>query len=159
MADPDPIAPFDATVAGVRSLVPKRPIGDNTKPSTTDVASYLVDGTDAVAGLAWHAIDPLDNVTVSDDDGKTDRQRAIDHARSVVHLYGGAMAEDAAYPEQSGRQSTGHGGVLWTRYRHQLDALLVSLGLAPIDAEGPRRHGDMIGHGPEEPLLRRDVRW
>jgi hypothetical protein len=103
------MADYAATIEGVRALLPHRAIGPGSKPSEGQVNRFLEAGSRWVTARAGVL---------------TAGTPAYNHARTIVELRAAAMAEDAAFPERSGRAGSGYGEVLWERANEALEELL-----------------------------------
>lgn len=133
---------YGATIDGVKAHLPHRRIEDNTRPSTDDVQRYLETTT------RWVTM----RVGVL-----AEGTPGFDHARGAAEIGAAAMAEDASFPERSGRAASSYGEVLWARFQEAIDELLESLGLTGEGGGGPAVAGERPAFNFPDPAWRRSV--
>lgn len=132
---------YGASVEGVRALLPHRGISETTKPSDQQVERFLEAASRWVTARAG-ALDPASALYA--------------HARTATELRAAAMAEDAAYPERSGRAGSGYGEVLWARANEALEEIVEVIGPEPIiDPTDPTTAGKRPAFSFPEPAWRR----
>jgi hypothetical protein len=118
MAVTEPVAPFDATVAGVIALLPQASFPDvlavgQKAVTKTDIYGYVEDVTGQV------------RLRIADYTRLKEELQPIvtAAARDIVHNGAGAYTQDARFPEKSGKTRDSYAEVLWTRYQEGLAQL------------------------------------
>lgn len=126
----DPVAPWDATVAGVADLLPDAKLYDTAEAipagrrgvTRAQVRTWLV----GLSGRASIALDGWEKLSTTVDEGAelSDRDRFADLARDAVHNGAASYVEAARFPEAQGKAASSYAAVLWARY----EATLADLG-------------------------------
>lgn len=129
---PAPITPWNATVDGVRALLPEAKITDNPTPgvravTTSQVLTWLDDFSRAVALRldGWEALRAAPTAEELDAGSPPPRDQLVAFARMVTETGVASITEAARFPE---RADDGYAAVLWTRYQSALGDLIEWLG-------------------------------
>lgn len=130
MADPPPVEPFDATVAGVRNLLPHADIVD-TLPTgrrgvtTGMVAAWLAElsGKVDLRLSGWRRLRAQQTIEEAAAGHDAPLARFMGAARDIVHNGAGSYTEAARFPERATSEESSYSGVLWQRYQDGLAEL------------------------------------
>lgn len=158
MAD-DPVAPFDATVAGVTALVPEATVVDTVVPGqravTRDQVASWVAALSANVDARLTARSRLD----ADDPRSV---AVVAAARDLVHNGAASYLEAARHPERASKTDTSYAEVLWARYTDGLVALAATLDGWLDDGAGVPLAPSQLVHAAwcmPAPRLPDHVRW
>lgn len=106
-----PVVPFGASLDGVKGLLPTRTFSSTSMPTIDQVERFIYE----IAAEVVLRVGDLSDLPESI------RDRAVEYARSAIHLGAAASAEDAGHPEAS--QDSGYGDRLWERYERAMTTL------------------------------------
>lgn len=172
MADPAPTEPYDATVEGVRALLPHATIPDSLPAggrgvTTSHVAAWLAElsGRVDLRLAGWRRLRVARTEQEESDNHPSPSERFTAAARDLVHNGAASYTEAARYPERAGVTDTSYAAVLWNRYTSGLDDLeawltdeLATGDEGEVDPETGTAYGDP-GYSFPEPFPWSGVRF
>lgn len=131
---------WSTSAAGVRNLLPHRPITDGTVPSLEQVEGYV----EVVGDLVAARVGELDPAQVAVD---ATRGRFVGLARAAVHAGAASYTEAAANPDLADPADTSSTAAYWwARHEQLLEALAV---LVDAYDPGPDPAGaGLVSEGP-----------
>lgn len=159
---PDDRLAFNATLDGVRGLMPQRLIDATTRPSEAQVNGYIERLADRLIGRLGHP-DVWPDLRTDGTAGL--RVELVEHAVDIVELRAAARALDAGTPDRILTEGDRRQAEVWRREADEAEAELVAALAAagytvPGDVEagaaGPKA---IAGTFPSTPIFTRGMRF
>lgn len=152
-AEPTPVEPFDATVAGVQALLPHATLYDALPTgrrgvTTANVTAWLTELSNRVdlRLSGWRRLRATATAEEEAAGHPAPLARLTAYARDLVHNGAASYAEAARFPERADTTDTAYAGVLWARFTSGLDELTAWL-KDELTVEGELEPGPDAGIG------------